>query len=439
MRLLSALYWLKWPATLAGLAGLLGGAYSLHNWMQTEHAAEPAERTSGERVRDGRRLNIRSAVAQSLGLVDQKAEAAAWAERVTAYGRVVPNPLASTEVRSPSAGTLRVQAGQAWPRPGEMVAAGRVVGLLVPRFGPLDRLDFQAKLNEAKLKFEGAGQVLQIQQDKLDRLKKVGTPEIVARRELDEALVQVAEARTLQATSKAAVDLWQKALDGAGRQGNDPAWSVPLTAPAAGEVTEVLAVPGAVVEAGAVVVRVVDFQQPLIRLDLPREVAGPAAPREVTLFPVDAASGAVGRLATYVGQAASVEPASQFLGCLYAIHAGTPSPQPAAGSITPWRPGLYVKSLIVRPDASTRPAVSVPVEAVLLHQGMTLVYVHERPGTYARRAVEVVGRDGERCYLAPRPRFGLDGIGVDPGEAVVSKQAQTLLAAEFLTPGDADD
>jgi hypothetical protein len=80
--------------------------------------------------------------------------------------------------------------------------------------------------------------------------------------------------------------------------------------------------------------------------------------------------------------------------------------------------------------------VSVPVEAVLYHEGRALVYVRLKPGKYQRREVRLLGREGGHWVLARRQ--GQSPTGVAPGEPVVSRQAQVLLSEEFRGEGDDD-
>jgi hypothetical protein len=80
--------------------------------------------------------------------------------------------------------------------------------------------------------------------------------------------------------------------------------------------------------------------------------------------------------------------------------------------------------------------VSVPVGAVLFHQGRALVYVRVGPGAYERREVRPLGRERETWVLAARQTS--DPTGLEPGEVVVQRGAQVLLSEEFRSDVDAD-
>src|SRR5262249_32772027 len=160
----------------------------------------------------------------------ERARPISWTRRVTVFGRVVPNPQATVEVRAPFAGTPR--ADKTWPAIGRWGDANQPPGRLAIRFGPQEQLDLHVKLHEAHIKQQGAEEVLDIHQARVDRLKKLSAPETIARRELDDAMTALAEARTQANAAKAAVGLWQKALDAVKRRGTSKTgWSEALTAP----------------------------------------------------------------------------------------------------------------------------------------------------------------------------------------------------------------
>jgi multidrug efflux pump subunit AcrA (membrane-fusion protein) len=140
-----------------------------------------------------------------------------------------------------------------------------------------------------------------------------------------------------------------------------------------------------------------------------------------------------------------VDAASQFIGYWYepeperpevaASKSGSVSGE-GGGPGTLWRPGLQIKASMTPPGARSRPAVAVPVGAVLFHQGRALVYVRVKPGAYERREVRPLGRQGDAWVLAARQTS--DPSGLEPGEIVVHRGAQVLLSEEFRSDVDAD-
>jgi hypothetical protein len=114
---------LKWLAVLALLCGLFAGAYFVNQAMVKERASE----ASGDSVQAPQRavqgvIKLSAKLAQSHGLQVEPAQSVQWAERVPVYGRVIPNPKATAEVRAAFAGTLRDAPGRLWPAPGRWVS-----------------------------------------------------------------------------------------------------------------------------------------------------------------------------------------------------------------------------------------------------------------------------------------------------------------------------
>ena len=129
-------------------------------------------------------------------------------------------------------------------------------------------------------------EVFKIQQERLQRIQSLEAPGAIARADLDQALVQLSDARTQLATAKAAVQQWQDALAEINGQGErtETTWTQPLKAAAAGEITDLAGRPGMALEAGGLVARVVDFRRALVRLDIPSEALASGPPAEVELF-----------------------------------------------------------------------------------------------------------------------------------------------------------
>jgi hypothetical protein len=327
---------LQWLATLALLANLLALAYWVNEQVTARRDAEATDKGAAKkRDDDPGDGTLPTRVAESLLLeVEQPKLEERWVEPVTVYGQVVPNPLATVEIRAPFAGTLRAGGGR-WPQPGQWLKAGDVLGWVDIRVAPQDRIDLQNKLNEADQKHKGALDILQLKKAGLDRFEAAfqSAPKSVPLRELEEARREYTEANTQEALAKDAVNLWKDALAeidraGPGKSGN---WSQALKVPAAGEVTDLVGRAGTAVEAGGLVLRLVDFRRPLVRLDLSPEVVLKGPPRAVELFAITPSAPALNGVrnqpqaarpahklrATLTGTAPGVNPASQFASYLY--------------------------------------------------------------------------------------------------------------------------
>jgi RND family efflux transporter MFP subunit len=450
MRIRPLLSLLSWVVALTLVGGLLALAYAFHGIMRDRRGLEAGGENAQESKHAGNNVvKLGAELAESHGLREEAAQDVEWHQRIPAYGRVVPNPRALAEVRAPFAGTLRAAPSRAWPALGSRLEAGDVLGWLDIRVGPQERLDLEIKLREARVKFQGAEEVFKIQQERVQRFQTLEAPGAVSRADLDQALVQLADARTQMATAKAAVQQWEDALAEINQQGErqDTTWSQPLKAPASGEIIDLAGRPGMALEAGGLVARVVDFRRALVRLDIPARALAGGPPSEVELFASGdsppAFEGATNRpepgpaaqsvRAELAGAAPQLEASSQFAGYWYEVDTasasekGTVPLRRLGGGI--WRPGLFVKAFLTVPETKPRHAVTVPETALLYHQGRALVYVRLAPGKFERREVQILGREPGRWVLAS---------GVTPGELVVSRRAQVLLSEEFRSAADND-
>ncbi len=444
----------RWVVAVGLLGGFLALAYVLRGQIGGRHDGDDAGETP-RRIQNNA-IKLGAQLAESYGLKDVPAEIAPWHPHLTLHGRVVPNPQATAEIRTPFAGTLRADR-ESWPELGKRVSAGQVLGYLDIRVGPEVRLELLTKLNDALARREGAKKIVKIQQERVDRFESASGS--IARADLDAARVQLNEARIQLASAEASVAVWQDALAQINHQGDrkDAAWSYPLKTPFPGVVTDVAAGPGTAVEAGSLIIRVVDFQRVLVRLDIPLSALAAGAPPQVELIAVAAAPAALDAgsrpvpavPAVLVGPAPQVDAASQSAGFWYEVNlaatSGKPSvsasPSPATGAFPEnrdkaasnlpefWRPGLFVKAEVPVQGVPAQSAVAVPRSALLYHQGRALVYVRLSPGRYERREVQVLGREGNRWLLAG---------GVAAGEHVVSQRAQVLLSEEFRGETDND-
>ena len=265
--------------------------------------------------------------------------------------------------------------------------------------------------------------------------------------------MNLAEAKIQLGTAEAAATLWEKSLREFEQQRAEGAslWRQPIIAQAEGIVTELSGRPGMAVEPGTLLLQLVDFRRPLVRLDLPAEMlASGNAPREVTLVATLAAAPEllggsnardqsevmVTRPARLVGPGPSVDFSGQHIGVLYDAQPLDDSP---ANAEVPevWRPGLQVKAELRPEGTPAKPAAVVRVSAVLFHEGRSLVYVRIADDQYQRREVRLLGRDGDNWIVAIAGDEPLVGVAV--GEAVVHRNAQVLLSKEFLkASGDTD-
>ena len=425
---------LKWLLTITALAIVLGGAYVIHFLVRSERERE----AGGDEVKSPRRVKAGNVVfteedRKRQEIEEAKAVAVEWREPFTAYGRIVPNSRATHVMQAPFAGTLRADDKQPWPNLGNTVKAGQVLGHLQVRISPQEQLDWQSKLEEAKLKAKGAEQIVSLRQDRVTRLEKVsdGGP-FIAQKDLDDARVTLADATTTLESAQAALTLWQRALGNAEKTGSTgKPWSIPLVSTADGEVVEAEGRPGTAIEAGGVVTRIVDFHHPLVEMDLPLDaVVEDGPPKTIDAWLLSATPGIVSTASdsrltlSLVGPSPRVDAASQLSSYWYE---GTIAMDALPALAATWRPGRFVTASIAQGRAEPQAAIAVPATALLVHAGRLCVYVREKPDHYERREVQLLGREGEMCILSG---------GVEDGDFVVVRNAQVLLSEEFRPTED---
>jgi biotin carboxyl carrier protein len=325
----------------AAVGGVCWYEYRERPRSTDERPAPVVERTAGA-------LRFAPALAESYGIRAAPVSEIAWRQQPTVFGRVVPNPQAAAEVRAPFAGVLKPVPGQPWPKLGDHVVGRHVLALMETRLSPAERIDVHAKSVDADVKYRGAEKAVEIQELRLRRLQELDAQGAAAKRDLETAQLAVLEARTLRDAAQAQAKIYEQAL--AAPEGKTTL--VPLIAPLTGDVAELFAQPGLIVEPGYVLLKVIDFRRLLVRLEFPVALARGAIPHDVavTLATADVHESPVP--AQYTGSAPQVEAASQRVALLYALDA---PPGMAA-----WRPGLYVRASFADPSVAPRPAVAVP-------------------------------------------------------------------------------
>jgi hypothetical protein len=362
-------------------------------------------------------VKIKPGNLKNFDLKMQTAEDVTWHPRIFVDGRVLPNPQATVEVRAPFAGVV---APGAVFRLGMAVAGKQTLASFEARFSPLEKLDLKAKSVEAETRYKASEGVLKLRQEQSDLLGQ--NPAVISRGDYASAAIQLSEARMARDIALAQWDLWKQAVESAGKKNI----VVPINAPIGGEITEIGAQPGANVEAGQLLVRIVDFSRVLVRLDFPLSGQAPPADLDNLEAPTTWLVKPNRWPAHMHGGAPSVEIGLQKASYLYEI-------MPRDKRTPNWRPGMYVRGLIADPARKSESALKVPASAVLVHQGTTWVYVQigESGTTYRRCEVAVIDRVDDTLIIA-------GGGAVNADDRVVSQGAQKLLSEEFRMDVDDD-
>jgi RND family efflux transporter MFP subunit len=341
----------------------------------------------------------------TLDFATMRIDAETRREVVTVPGTIEPRVGGSAEVRAPAAGRIATGGGRAI---GSTVARGSTLAEIIvrnDRLGEAPVLKLEVAQAEAELRLARENQA------RLERLVAVGA---APQRRL-------AEAQTAYETAAARLEIAREQLQHlelsrTGQGSGDPAERVLVRAPISGVVAESSATPGATVEEGQLLYRVIALdtvhvvgavpEQHLARLEKSTaaeiDVPGLPMPLKATRLV------SIGRV---------VDPQRRSVPITFELV--NPPPTVAVGQ------GVTVR-LVTSPRTSE---VSVPRDAVVDDGGQTIVFVQTGGETFERRPVKLGGpREGGFVQVAH---------GLEAGERVVTRGAHLvrLAALSPQTPG----
>ncbi len=348
-----------------------------------------------------------------------------WTKTRRVYGRVVPNPNATYEVLSASPGVIH-SISKPWPRLGETVESGQVLGYVAVRMSPEVRFDLELRLAETKLKVSGEEEIVRVLTGTADSLRKVTQREILSRAELDSAVVNLERAKLQLNVNRATVKRIEQSLNeiDAVTRDQKSLWYQPIVASHNGEVTEVYVAQGANVESGRSLLQIVDFQSPLIRLDLPSE----ATSTSINELNIQIANEVLN--AKRVGTLSSIESAGQFQSTLFEVTMADPTLTIRSG----------MQAIAEFPiDGNAVRALSIPSSSVVVHEGLSYVYVQLSDDEFQRREVHLLQRSGANWIVARDEDSTSEVLGLTDTDRVVAFNPQLLLSKQFLKSGGDTD
>lgn len=318
---------------------------------------------------------------------------------------IEPRAGGSAEVRAPGAGRIAAGGGRASGTP---VARGSILAEIVVR---------NERLGEApvlRLEVTEAAAALRLAQGDLARVERLATVGAVPRR-------RVAEARAAHETAAARLKIAEEQLrhlelsrtgQGMGEAGE----RLVVRAPLAGVVAESSVTPGATVEEGQLLYRIVALDRVYVVGAVPEQhlarIKG-AAEAEVGVPGLPATL----KTTRLISVGRVVDPARRSIPITFEI--ADPPSEVAVGQ------GVTLR-LITSPQA---PEVAVPADAVVDDGGQTIVFVQTGGESFERRPVRVGGpREGGFLQIAD---------GLEAGERVVTRGAHLvrLAALSPQTPG----
>ena len=343
-------------------------------------------------------------------------------ERLTVPARAVA-PEGMSAVVSPSVrGRLSAPPSGSLPRTGDRVEAGQTLALVEPPLGAPELAQLHALDLEFDLKaldvLRAAGEAearLRFAERERERVGKLRPEGLSTQQQLEQAEQSLSLARTeLEAAGRMKEVLDRLVARRGALDGTEPGTPIrfPLQAPIAGTLVEVLGVPGLGVEAGESVFRILDTSRIWVEgrvseFDVTLIGEAPGAVAEFAAFPTRRYELRGARaVQPYIGQ--EVDPSSRTLLVRYEL-------ENADGAV---RPGMLAELHISTGEREA--PVAIPVEAVIMDQGLPTAYVMLEGELFQRRDLELGAEDGTWVEVLR---------GVQSGERVATRGAYIVKLA----------
>jgi cobalt-zinc-cadmium efflux system membrane fusion protein len=357
------------------------------------HAAHPATVANPVKEASLTTVTLTPRAVERLGITTAPVLRSSGAQVRTFAGDVTVPPGRALVLTAPLAGTVRAPAN-GLPRPGATVARGALLMWLTP-FAPADR-DVRAQtvrtVEAARARLAATA------------LRATRTELLARQRAGSERAAE--EARADRDTAAAELRAAESRLSALRRSPLDSDVRVPVTAPHAGVVRQVLAAPGQMVAAGASLVEVAAADALWVRVAAYAGDLASLDPRaQARVARLGDPASAEGVPADPVVAPPSADPLAATIDLFYALAPGD----------TALRQGERVRVTI--PGTAPESALSVPWSAVItdVHGGQW-VYEVTAPGVYVRRRVAVLRVAGDRAILARGPREGTTVVAVGVAE-----------------------
>ncbi len=349
------------------------------------------------------------------GPIDFRNEPAAprrLVETLRVPGRVVARPGGRANVAAPAAGLSLPPGDGGFPKLGDRVEAGAVLGSIAPVLGGaegtqhlLARAELEVKATEVEADVARAGARLERTgrlRARAERMRKEGA---ASERELEDARFEEELARGDLAAAEKLREPFAAVRQA--RAGGGAPLSVALRAPIGGVLIAARATPGEYVEAGRALFEVADLAMVSIEGEIPESDLArlPPAPRAAYVSAAAPTATSQGSGLELVAIVPAIDPETRAARALYAA----PNPH---GSL---RLGAAVDLLIE--TARAEEALAVPEAAIVEEDGRPVVFVQLEGEAFERRELVTGLRSGGYVQVLS---------GLEPGERVVSKGAYAV-------------
>lgn len=382
--------------------------------QDSDESAKPAAKQTENSGPNEGLIQIDAAAQKRAGIRTEILASKTIMLETVAYGHLAEDPATTFVLRAPISGTLRASAGHAWPRIGEHLEAGTMVGTIEPRFTPSERIGMNTQLTAARSDFTSATASVAAAQAAYERARKLNADN----KNVADKVVQEAEAqlRSEEARAKSAAETVQVLEGSLGSAGL--ATARPLNADRVGDVVEILAQPGESIEPGSPILRLTRLDMLLARVDVP--VGDQIAPNALRARIVPAGYEEQPPLsADRIAVSGSVDPRAQGVPLLFRL----------SGTRFGLRPGLAVTAYLAA-NAAAHSGLVIPQAAIVRMGGKAYVYVQTNSVKFERRLVSL-----------DQPTTGgyAVGAGFSAGDRVVTVGAQSLLSEEFKSQMTTDE
>jgi hypothetical protein len=390
-------------------AGLIVWA-GLSGWNEKGEEQEPeaAKKPSGQAMRtaEGDPLVKVEPAAQTLaGLRSELLTKQSLQPEIVAYGRLEEDPANSFVLRAPITGILHSGSAGKWPARGDKIVPGAAVGIIEPRFAPAERISLTSQLTAARAELNGSMAAENSARAAYERARILNADnKNVSDRVLQEAEARLKEQEERIKAARENVKLLEDSLGAAG-----PGGPMPLVAERGGDVVEIMAQPGEVIESGAPILRITRLDQLLARIDLPAGQRATSDALSARIIPAGFDDQPLrATRAALAPEADSRTQGQPFYFRLVEVPFGL-------------RPGHAVTAYLSLSGAPRR-GVTIPRSALVRVGGKAYAYVQISEDQFARKLVSLDEPVAGGYFTAE---------GILPGDKIVTTGAQTLLSEEF--------
>jgi cobalt-zinc-cadmium efflux system membrane fusion protein len=306
-----------------------------------------------------------------------------------AYGTLRPRMGGEGVVHAATSGRVFAED---MPQLGAQVEKGQTLAWLAPSLsdqGDYATLDFA--VSDANVRVRQA----EAEVKRLEGLVKDG---VIPAKRLNDAQFTLEQARA----SRTAADQRSRQARGIAKSTGKSAGSIPLVAPISGVIVGIDVPAGLFVESGQALFRIIDPDPIWLEVQVPEAHVARLGKVSGVWFSVEGFDKSFTNNDPQIATGGVLDAHSRTLPLIVTV----PNPDHSL------RPGMFANANVI--DGEPREALTVAVTAVVLENGLPVVYVMKGAESFERRTVRLGQRDGDHVEIID---------GVDDGEWVVTRGA----------------